>query len=350
MHEFGAPAFCKIDVEGYEREALLGLSQGLSCLSFELAPAAPDMATACVDRLLALGAYRFNFSPGESLRWRWPQWVGADTLRSWMATLDVDDPSGDIYARRGDIETLTADFIRYLAAKRTVDDRALNRGVWEALAQALPGERAVDVLELGAGIGTMIERCLDWHLLNHARYTALDADPGHLVAAQARLQGWAERQGWQVEAVRPGELHLEGDGRRFDIEFEGADAFAYAESNRGRRAWDLLIAHAFLDLVDIPAVLPALLALLRPGGLFYFTITFDGVTSFQPEIDPDFRRPGGNTLPRNDGPAFDRWPAVGRQPFRAPSLRTPAGSAGHSSGRGCFRLGCLPAERALHRR
>jgi len=101
---FGAPAFCKIDVEGYEREALMGLSQGLSCLSFELAPPALDTATACVDRLLALGAYRFNFSPGESLLWRWPQWVEADTLRSWMATLDVDDPSGDIYARRGDLE------------------------------------------------------------------------------------------------------------------------------------------------------------------------------------------------------------------------------------------------------
>lgn len=183
---------------------------------------------------------------------------------------------------------MTADFIRYLAAKRTVDDRALNRGVWETLAQRLPGERPLDVLELGAGIGTMIERCLDWHLLNTARYTALDADPGHLAAAQARLQGWAEQPGWQVAGVRPGELRLEGEGRRLDLEFAVADAFAYAESNRGRRAWDLLIAHAFLDLVDIPTVLPVLLALLRPGGLFYFTVTFDGVTSFQPEIDRDF--------------------------------------------------------------
>ena len=183
---------------------------------------------------------------------------------------------------------MTADFIRYLAAKRTVDDRALNRGVWEALAQALPGERPVDVLELGAGIGTMIERCLEWHLLNTARYTALDVDPGYLAAAQARMRGWAERQGWQVGRTRPGDLRLEGDGRRLDLEFEVTDAFVYAESHRGRRAWDLLIAHAFLDLVDIPAVLPALLALLRPGGLFYFTITFDGVTSFQPEIDQNF--------------------------------------------------------------
>lgn len=54
-----------------------------------------------------------------------------------------------------------------------------------------------------------------------------------------------------------------------------------------RGKWDLLVANAFLDLVNVPASLPALLALLKPGGLFYFTITFDGASIFQPEIDPD---------------------------------------------------------------
>jgi hypothetical protein len=47
----------------------------------------------------------------------------------------------------------------------------------------------------------------------------------------------------------------------------------------------VLIANAFLDLIDVPATLPALLSLLKPGGLFYFTITFDGATIIQPEID-----------------------------------------------------------------
>jgi len=48
----------------------------------------------------------------------------------------------------------------------------------------------------------------------------------------------------------------------------------------------MLIAHAFLDLIDVPAALPHLLALLRPGGLFYFTLNFDGVTIFEPALDP----------------------------------------------------------------
>jgi hypothetical protein len=38
--------------------------------------------------------------------------------------------------------------------------------------------------------------------------------------------------------------------------------------------------------MDIPATLPRLFRLLRPGGLFYFTINFDGATLFEPSIEP----------------------------------------------------------------
>ncbi len=56
-------------------------------------------------------------------------------------------------------------FIRYLAAKKSVDDRALNRHVWETLKSSLAAQVAetpVRILEIGAGIGTMVERLLDW--------------------------------------------------------------------------------------------------------------------------------------------------------------------------------------------
>ena len=44
----------------------------------------------------------------------------------------------------------------------------------------------------------------------------------------------------------------------------------------------MLIANAVLDLVDVPAILPGLLRLLVPGGVYWFTINYDGESIFAP--------------------------------------------------------------------
>ena len=96
---YGEPAFCKIDVEGYELEVLKGLSRPLRCLSFEYIPAAGDFALACIERLRDLGAYEFNSSPGDSLQLRSPDWVDEATLTAWLRALPADATAGDVYAR-----------------------------------------------------------------------------------------------------------------------------------------------------------------------------------------------------------------------------------------------------------
>ena len=97
---FGEPAFCKIDVEGFEQEVLAGLSRPLRLVSFEFIPAAQELALACMDRLDALGDYRYNWFLGESHRWQSERWVTGDELRVWLRVLPTDAPSGDIFARR----------------------------------------------------------------------------------------------------------------------------------------------------------------------------------------------------------------------------------------------------------
>ena len=72
--------------------------------------------------------------------------------------------------------TFEYSFPRYLEAKKSVDDRALNRQVCEVLSEQLqsyPGRKPLSVLEIGAGIGTMIERLLEWNLIHDASYTEI---------------------------------------------------------------------------------------------------------------------------------------------------------------------------------
>jgi len=81
---------------------------------------------------------------------------------------------------------ITYSLIRYLAAKKSVDDRALNWQVWQRLVAALPRattEQPLRILEVGAGIGSMVERLLAGDLLTHASYTAIDQAPTLLAEA-----------------------------------------------------------------------------------------------------------------------------------------------------------------------
>ena len=87
-------------------------------------------------------------------------------------------------------------FHTYLAAKKTVDDRALNRVVWERLKQTLADkhpEKAASILEVGAGIGTMIERIIEWELLPSADIIAIDSSYENIAYAQRRLRDWGKK-------------------------------------------------------------------------------------------------------------------------------------------------------------
>ena len=158
-------------------------------------------------------------------------------------------------------------FPRYLEAKATVDDRALNGRLWDRLWQELPTSVESDplkILDVGAGTGTMITRILNSNRLNRAAYTAVDADQQNIDVLNAKRQRW-------------GSTHP-----NFIIRAEAKTIEAYVTQATKDTRFDLIIAHALLDLVDLPRTLTQLFSLLKPNGLFYFTINFDGGTIFEP--------------------------------------------------------------------
>jgi hypothetical protein len=168
------------------------------------------------------------------------------------------------------------DYARFLAAKTTVDDRALNRQVLAELCRLMPAG-APRVLEVGAGLGTMVARLMDWGLINAGEYTLLDVDRQLLDDSRRWLCDWAAARGVRSDPLPDG-LRV-GDLR---VRLVQAELGSYLEAGH-RASADVLIANAVLDLVDVPAVLPGLLRLLIPGGLYWFTINYDGESIFTPD-------------------------------------------------------------------
>ncbi len=98
VEEHGTPAFCKIDIEGLERQALEGLSKPIPCISFEFTKEFLDEARACVALLARIGPLSVNASIGESMRFT-GAWRDPDRLFQEIEDLDDDLAWGDVYVR-----------------------------------------------------------------------------------------------------------------------------------------------------------------------------------------------------------------------------------------------------------
>jgi SAM-dependent methyltransferase len=249
-----------------------------------------------------------------------------------------------------DEASMTFDYARYLAAKTTVDDRALNRHVLDELRRLMPAG-APRVLEVGAGMGTMVGRLNDWGTVVAGEYVLLDADRELLDRSRRWLSDWAAARGLRGDLMPDG---LQVGNLR--VRLVHAELGSYLEASLGAEA-DVLIANALLDLVDVPAVLPGLLRLLVSGGVYWFTINYDGESIFAPSHPHDhqvmlayhrdmderlrYGRPAGES--RTGRRLFHHLRAAGASPLAAGSSDwvVSADPDGHYPGDEAYFLRCI---------
>lgn len=182
---------------------------------------------------------------------------------------------------------------RYLIAKQTVDARALNSRVWtHFIAKLTEHDSPLRVLEVGAGVGATTQRVLEVlpeKITGELEYTLLDVNRKNLVVSRERLRDWLKgRKHWTLREDGDILRAEEEGGVVVRLRFVESDLLEYAGSkNEAKRSYHALISQAVLDLLPLPATLDALQPLLVDnGGLWYLPIHFDGVTAFEPPIEP----------------------------------------------------------------
>jgi len=173
-------------------------------------------------------------------------------------------------------------FPYYLLSKQSVDDRALNKDVLKTLKASLP-QQPIRIIEVGAGIGTMVRRLVRWDMIRQCEYVMVDEMMENVEFASEWIPQWAEEAGLFVERSGGSQVRVFDKAHDVHIRFEQADVFDFIYRNK--EPADLLIAHAFLDLLPMPESLPKLMSLTK--SLAWLTINFDGVTSFEPIIDSE---------------------------------------------------------------
>jgi FkbM family methyltransferase len=98
IKEYGRPAFIKIDVEGYEQEVLIGLTQPVKALSFEFTPETTQRAHHCIFQCKELGMDEFNLSLGHTFELG--EWTDARGIIPRLYNHRFSTTIyGDIYAR-----------------------------------------------------------------------------------------------------------------------------------------------------------------------------------------------------------------------------------------------------------
>ncbi|HYE36900.1 class I SAM-dependent methyltransferase [Methylocaldum sp.] len=178
-------------------------------------------------------------------------------------------------------------FHDYLEAKFALDERSLNPDVKTEFARWVSGQPRVTCLDLGTGTGASVRRLLNLVTEADLHITAVDRDPTLLGIAQERMADLLRHRGFDVSAEPTG-IRARQSSHEISIDFVCSDLQHFAP-NQAPASFDAVITHAVMDLLPLRTMAERIARWLRPKGLFYSTINYDGETALFPVYrDEDF--------------------------------------------------------------
>ncbi len=175
-------------------------------------------------------------------------------------------------------------FVDYLKAKFALDERSLNREVRAVFVDALRSLSHIDCLDVGSGTCATLRRLLNHGLTTPLSLTALDRDAGLLDVARQDAAAWLHDLRLEPRTDREGALRTDGEPLT-TIHFAAGEL----KDHLPQRSYNVITAHAFLDITPLPQALQSFAAWLQPGGYVYASGNYDGDTLLLPVYgDADF--------------------------------------------------------------
>lgn len=189
-------------------------------------------------------------------------------------------------------DSLAFSYPRYLASKRSVDERARHPRLWARMISfcrevGRDADQPLRILEVGGGVGDLAGDILDAVPDARVDYTLLDVDAGNLDAASSNLNRLLPN----AEIVRASDHeNQKGSNAKQRIVLKHGNFLDLREGrsrihDTGRV--DLVVGQAVMDILPVEISLETASSILRPGGLGYFPIHVDGLTEFEPTMDEE---------------------------------------------------------------
>lgn len=176
---------------------------------------------------------------------------------------------------------MTIPFRDYLDIKSALDGHSLNAQVYSAFLEALRGRERLDCLDIGVGTGASLWRLLNANLSADLNVTAVGRDAELLGLAFRRTLVLLRARGYAVETPGDTDLRAQRGACRVAIDFVAADLRDLDPGGEAGR-FDAVIAQQALELLPLAGVAGRVGHWLKPRGMFYAPLNYDGGTSLFP--------------------------------------------------------------------
>jgi FkbM family methyltransferase len=102
IRKYGSPQFIKVDVEGFEKDVLAGLTRAPAYLSFEVNSEFAEAAVACATQPCFSDDSRFNLTLGLSMKFINDEWISREEVVRFLRSPEFTEKRtyGDIVVRR----------------------------------------------------------------------------------------------------------------------------------------------------------------------------------------------------------------------------------------------------------